>query len=113
MMAAQSRMRLLEGRTEAVLGLPNPPHRMRFAPQAGLDPFMTCASQWSANPYVEEFDALQQDPARWIGTVSALAARYSAAPAVPAGKGTIVLALLDLALRGPYHAKNPSNPQTC
>ena len=93
-MAAQSRMRLFGGYTEALLGLPNPPHRMRFAPQAGLNPFMTCPSQWFANPDVEEFDALQQDPARWIGTVAALAARYSPAPAVPAGKGTVLVALL-------------------
>ena len=48
-----------------------------------------------------EFDALQEDPARWICVVAALGARYSSAPAVPAGEGTVLVALLggDLVLK--------------
>jgi len=46
------------------------------------------------DPGVADFDTLQQDPARWIGVVAALGARYSRAPAVPAGAGTVLVALL-------------------
>jgi hygromycin-B 7''-O-kinase len=54
-----------------------------------------------ADPGVAEFDALQQDPARWIGVVAALSARYARSPAVPAGDGTVLVALLggDLVLK--------------
>lgn len=55
---------------------------------------MTAALQLPANPGVAEFDALQADPARWIGVMAALGARYTAAPAVPAGEGTVLVALL-------------------
>jgi hygromycin-B 7''-O-kinase len=55
---------------------------------------MPCPSPWPPDPDAEAFDALQQDPARWIGVVSALAARYSTAPAVAAGDGTVLVALL-------------------
>lgn len=41
-----------------------------------------------------DLDALQQDPARWIGVLAALGARYTGAPAVPAGDGTVLVALL-------------------
>ena len=37
---------------------------------------------------------LQDDPARRIGVVGALSARYSGAPAVPALEGTVLVALL-------------------
>jgi len=47
-----------------------------------------------ADPGVADFDALQEDPARWIGVLAALGARYSSAPAVPAGEGTVLVALL-------------------
>lgn len=47
-----------------------------------------------ADPGVADFDALQEDPARWIGVVAALGARYTGAPAVPAGDGTVLVALL-------------------
>lgn len=54
-----------------------------------------------ADPGVAEFDALQEDPERWIGVVAALGARYSHAPAVPADAGTVLVALLgrDLVLK--------------
>jgi hygromycin-B 7''-O-kinase len=47
-----------------------------------------------ADPGIADFDALQEDPARWIGTLAALGARYTSAPAVPAGEGTVLVALL-------------------
>ena len=47
-----------------------------------------------SDPGVVDFDALQGDPPRWIGVVAALGARYSSAPAVPAGEGTVLVALL-------------------
>lgn len=47
-----------------------------------------------AQPGVAEFDALQAEPERWIGLVAALAARYTQATAVPAGDGTVLVALL-------------------
>ncbi len=47
-----------------------------------------------ANPDVADFDALQADPARWIGVVTTLAARYTSAPVLPAGEGTVLVALL-------------------
>jgi hygromycin-B 7''-O-kinase len=47
-----------------------------------------------ADPGVVDFDTLQEDPARWIGVVAALGARYASAPAVPAGEGTVLVALL-------------------
>lgn len=47
-----------------------------------------------AHPGVAEFDALQEDPARWIGVMASLGARYGSAPAVPAGSGTVLVALL-------------------
>ncbi len=55
---------------------------------------MDAAPALPADPGVAEFDALQEDPSRWIGVVSALAAPYSSAPAVPAGEGTVLVALL-------------------
>jgi hygromycin-B 7''-O-kinase len=55
---------------------------------------MPTSPEWPADPGVADFDALQQDPARWIGVVAALGARYSSAPAVPAGEGTVLVALL-------------------
>jgi hygromycin-B 7''-O-kinase len=55
---------------------------------------MSFPPKWPADPAVAEFDALQEDPARWIEVVSALGARYSTAPAVPAGEGTVLVALL-------------------
>jgi hypothetical protein len=55
---------------------------------------MSFPPEWPADPRVAEFDALQEDPARWIEVVSALGARYSTAPAVPAGEGTVLVALL-------------------
>ena len=47
-----------------------------------------------ADPGAVDFDTLQEEPARWIGVVAALGARYSSAPAVPAGEGTVLVALL-------------------
>ena len=47
-----------------------------------------------ADPGDADFEALQEDPARWIGVVAALGARYSSAPAVPAGEGSMLVALL-------------------
>jgi hygromycin-B 7''-O-kinase len=47
-----------------------------------------------ADPGVADFDSLQEDPARWIGVLTALGARYSGAPAVPAGEGTVLVVLL-------------------
>ena len=55
---------------------------------------MSFPPEWPADPGVAEFDALQEAPARWIEGVSALGARYSIAPAVPAGEGTVLVALL-------------------
>ncbi|MFY8083837.1 MAG: phosphotransferase family protein [Rubrivivax sp.] len=55
---------------------------------------MSFPPEWPADPSVAAFDALQQDPARWIEVVSALGARYSSAPAVAAGEGTVLVALL-------------------
>lgn len=51
-----------------------------------------------ADPGVAEFDALQADPGRWIGVAAALGARYIQAPALPAGDGTVLVALLGQAL---------------
>lgn len=55
---------------------------------------MSFPPEWPADPGVAEFDALQEDPARWIEVVSSLGARYSSAPAVAAGEGTVLVALL-------------------
>jgi hygromycin-B 7''-O-kinase len=55
---------------------------------------LAASPELPADPGVVDFDALQEDPARWIGMVAALAARYSSAPAVPAGEGTVLVALL-------------------
>ena len=55
---------------------------------------MRTSLELPAEPGVAEFDALQEDPRRWIGVVAALGARYSSAPAVPAGEGTVLVALL-------------------
>jgi hygromycin-B 7''-O-kinase len=55
---------------------------------------MAASPELPANPGVAEFDALQEDPARWIGVLATLGARYTAAPAVPAGEGTVLVALL-------------------
>lgn len=55
---------------------------------------MVASSELPADPGVADFDALQQDPARWIGVVAALGARYTGAPAIPAGEGTVLVALL-------------------
>ena len=41
-----------------------------------------------------DLDALQQDPTRWIGVLAGIGARYTRAPAVPAGDGTALVALL-------------------
>jgi hygromycin-B 7''-O-kinase len=46
------------------------------------------------DPCVADFNALQQDAARWLGTVTAIGARYSSTPARPAGEGTVLVALL-------------------
>lgn len=51
----------------------------------------------SIHPYlssVADFDALQAAPERWMGVMTALGARHSSAPAVPAGDGTVLVALL-------------------
>jgi hygromycin-B 7''-O-kinase len=55
---------------------------------------MAASPELPANPGVAEFDALQEDPARWIGVLATLGARYTRAPAVPAGEGTVLVALL-------------------
>ncbi len=55
---------------------------------------MTATPSLPANPGVAEFDALQEDPARWMGVVAMLAARHTPAPAVAAGSGTVLVALL-------------------
>lgn len=55
---------------------------------------MTTSPGLPADPGVAEFDALQEAPERWIGVIAALGARYSQAPAVPAGDGTVLVALL-------------------
>ncbi len=55
---------------------------------------MTPLLELPADPGVADFDALQETPERWIGVVAALGARYSSAPAVAAGDGTVLVALL-------------------
>jgi hygromycin-B 7''-O-kinase len=55
---------------------------------------MTSSLELSADPGVADFDALQADPARWIGVVATIAARYTSAPPVPACEGTVLVALL-------------------
>ena len=55
---------------------------------------MAASPALPTDPGVADFDALQQDPARWIGVVAALGERYSSAPAVPAGEGTVLVARL-------------------
>ena len=55
---------------------------------------MAASLDLPADPGVADFDALQEDPARWIGVVAELGARYASAPAVPAGEGTVLVALL-------------------
>lgn len=55
---------------------------------------MAVSPELPTDPGVADFDALQADPARWLGVVAALGARYSNAPAVPAGEGTVLVALL-------------------
>jgi len=55
---------------------------------------LAASPELPADPGVADFDALQEDPARWIGVLAALGARYSSAPAVPAGEGTVLVALL-------------------
>jgi hygromycin-B 7''-O-kinase len=55
---------------------------------------MAASPELPANPGVAEFDALQEDPERWIGVLATLGARYTRAPAVPAGEGTVLVALL-------------------
>ena len=55
---------------------------------------VAASSDWPADPGVAEFDALQEDPARWIDVLAALGARHCSAPAVPAGDGTVLVALL-------------------
>jgi hygromycin-B 7''-O-kinase len=55
---------------------------------------MTASPELPADPGVADFDALQEDPARWIGVLATLGARYSRAPAVPAGEGSVLVALL-------------------
>lgn len=54
---------------------------------------MNAAPPLPADPGVAEFDALQAEPARWIGVLAALGARHSSAPALPAGSGTVLVAL--------------------
>ena len=46
------------------------------------------------DPCVADFDALQEDPARWIGVFAALGGRYTSARALPAGEGTALVVLL-------------------
>jgi hygromycin-B 7''-O-kinase len=62
---------------------------------------MSASTELPTDPGVADFDALQEDPARWIGVVASLGARYASAPAVPAGEGTVLVALLghDLVLK--------------
>ncbi|HUG26472.1 phosphotransferase family protein [Piscinibacter sp.] len=55
---------------------------------------MAASPELPADPGVADFDALQEDSARWIGVVTALGTRYSSAPAAPAGEGTVLVALL-------------------
>jgi hygromycin-B 7''-O-kinase len=55
---------------------------------------MAASRELPSDPSVSDFDALQEDVARWIGAVAALGARYSGAPAVPAGDGTVLVVLL-------------------
>lgn len=55
---------------------------------------MTPALELPAEPGPADFDALQEDPARWIGVAAALGARYTSAPALPAGEGSVLVALL-------------------
>ena len=55
---------------------------------------MTTSADLPTDPDVAEFDALQEDPARWLHVVAAIGARYTDAPAVPAGDGTVLVALL-------------------
>ena len=55
---------------------------------------MAASPELPADPGVAEFDSLQEDPGRWVGVVAALGTRYSSAPAVPAGEGTVLVALL-------------------
>jgi hygromycin-B 7''-O-kinase len=55
---------------------------------------MAASPELPADPDVADFDALQEDSARWIGLVATLGARYTSAPAVPAGDGTVLVALL-------------------
>lgn len=55
---------------------------------------MAASLDLPADPGVAEFDALQEDPARWVNVVAALAARYHSGPVVPAGEGTVLVALL-------------------
>ena len=57
-------------------------------------PVLPVLPELPTNPGVAEFDALQADPARWIGVVAALGQRYDSAPAIPAGEGTVLVALL-------------------
>jgi hypothetical protein len=88
MVAAQSRTRVLgaglggalETRAHNAAAPDQRAHTMSFPPE------------WPADPGVAEFDALQEDPARWIEVVSTLGARYSSAPAVAAGEGTVLVA---------------------
>jgi hygromycin-B 7''-O-kinase len=55
---------------------------------------MAAPPELPADPGAAAFDALQQDPARWMPVLAALGARYSPAPAVPAGDGSVLVALL-------------------
>jgi hygromycin-B 7''-O-kinase len=62
---------------------------------------MAASSELPAHPDVAAFDALQADSARWIDVVATIGARYVNAPAVPAGDGSVLVALLghDLVLK--------------
>lgn len=55
---------------------------------------MATPPELPVDPCVADFDALQEDPSRWIGVLAALGEPYSSAPAVPAGEGTVLVALL-------------------
>jgi hygromycin-B 7''-O-kinase len=55
---------------------------------------MPAPAELPSNPGAAEFDALQADPERWIGVAAALGARWSSGPAVPAGAGSVLVALL-------------------
>ncbi len=55
---------------------------------------MTASHDLPTDPGVADFDVLQEDSAHWIGVAAALGARYSGAPAVAAGAGTVLVALL-------------------